>query len=75
MNEYRSLKDGANRDFREQFKSVNEYRATMSQTPKVPSLIPHRSDTKKNQGFNRAPAYSKNPVNPRRSRLGYNIGN
>ena len=73
MSEYRSYKEGANRDFRDQFKSVDEYKAAVARLPKVPSLIPNRGHYKENQGLNRAPTYSRYRK-PRCNNQGYNSG-
>ena len=75
MSDYRSYKDGANRDFRDQFKSVNEYKAAIARLPAVPSLIPKRTHYNANQGLNKAPAYSRYRQPRCRTSHGYNSGN
>ena len=75
MSDYRSLKDGANRDFRDQFGSVAEYKAAIARLPAVPSLVPKRNAPNRDHGLNKAPAYSSfRRDRPRRSRNGYNPG-
>ena len=72
--EYQSYKDGANRDFRDQFGSVAEYKAACARLPKVPSLMPKRNAPNKNHGLNKPPGYSSfRRENPRRRNC-YNIG-
>ena len=73
MSENRPFKSGA-RDFRDQFKSVAEFKAAIARQPKVPSLIPQRQNCRRNQGLNKAPTYFKNPTFPPRRRAGYNHG-
>lgn len=72
MGDYRATMQSSNRDFRDQFKSVEEYRAAISRLPKVPSLIPKRD--RPHGGLNRAPSYSRNSRPPYRNRNGYNTG-
>ena len=75
MSEYRSFKEGANRDFRDQFNSIEEYKAAVSRLPKVPSLVPKRNVPNQRHGLNKAPSYSRyRNENPRRSHNGYNLG-
>ena len=60
MSQYLSQKEGSNRDFRDQFASVQEYRATINQLPKVPRLIPSRtSENNPHRGLNRPPPHSQ----------------
>ena len=58
MSSYRPLEKGGIRDFRDQFNSVDEYKAALNRLPKVPSLGPRR-DSAPNRGLNRAPTYSR----------------
>ena len=79
MGDYRATMQSSNRDFRDQFKSVEEYKAAISRLPKVPSLIPHRSSERNRGGLNRAPSYSRNSYSrnsgtPPRNHRGYNQG-
>ena len=73
MSDYRATINGSNRDFRDQFRNVAEFKEAMAKQPKVPSLIPNRNSYGKNQGLNRAPSYSRYRE-PRRNHRGYNTG-
>ena len=73
--EYQSCKESSNRDFRDQFGSVAEYKAAVARLPKVPSLVPKRNAPNQRHGLNKAPGYSSfRRDQPRRSRAGYNLG-
>ena len=74
MGDYRATMQSSNRDFRDQFKNIDEYKAAVSRLPKVPSLVPHRSSERPHGGLNKAPSYSRNPGPPYRNRRGYNTG-
>ena len=57
MNSYRPTEKGGYRDFRDQYKSVDEYKAAINRLPRTPSL--GRRDSAPGRGLNRAPTYSR----------------
>ena len=58
MNSYRPSEKGGYRDFRDQYKSVEEYKAAINRLPRTPSLGTRR-DSAPGRGLNRVPTYSR----------------